>query len=156
MTSRQTRPAAIVVVGYGSRWHGDDAAGPLVAERLGQRLQHPELQCIACGQLLPELAELVSESGRVLLVDASLSEPAGGIACRRVVADAAGLARLGHQVTAGGVWRLAEAAFGRAARGRLYTIGAAQLGFHQPLSPIVESAIQRLVDRLERKLRGWL
>ena len=155
MTNRLVRPA-LVVLGYGSRWHGDDAAGPLVVERLEQRVHDPRLQCLACGQLLPEMAELVAESQRVLLVDASLSEPAGSVACRRIVADPAGLLRLGHQVTAGGLWQLAESAYGRAARGRLYTIGAGHLELGQPLSAPVEAAIECLVARLERKLRPWL
>jgi hydrogenase maturation protease len=58
----------MLVIGYGNTLRGDDAAGIQAAELIAKR--HPEIQCICMHQLMPEMAEQISECDIVFFVDA--------------------------------------------------------------------------------------
>jgi hydrogenase maturation protease len=61
----------LLVIGYGSTLHSDDAAGQRVAEAVaGWKL--PRVRAIAATQLTPEMASEIAQADRVIFVDAAL------------------------------------------------------------------------------------
>ena len=61
----------LLVIGYGNELLGDDAAGPLLARRIG-RCRYAGTKVLVAPMLLPEMAVDMSQSDRVLFVDASV------------------------------------------------------------------------------------
>ena len=58
-----------IVIGIGNEMRGDDGIGPRVVDAIPAR---PDLETVTVHQLVPELAERIRCSRRVLFVDASL------------------------------------------------------------------------------------
>ncbi len=74
----------ILLIGYGNTLRGDDAAGIQAAQLIAGL--HPEIECICMHQLMPEMAEQISECDMVVFIDADVNaakifsrkiEPAG-------------------------------------------------------------------------------
>jgi hydrogenase maturation protease len=59
-----------LIIGYGNTLRGDDGAGVLAAELVSKR--HPEADCVTVQELHPEIAEMMSEYGSVIFLDAAL------------------------------------------------------------------------------------
>lgn len=66
-----------LLIGYGNRLRGDDAAGPLLAEQLAELLPKDQVRVLAAHQLTPELVEelIRPEIDRVLFVDVKREQP---------------------------------------------------------------------------------
>ena len=60
----------LLVIGFGNTLRQDDAAGPLVAERISA-LGIPGVHALACPQLSPELAAELADVPAVVFVDAT-------------------------------------------------------------------------------------
>ena len=76
----------VLVIGYGNSIRGDDAFGPLVAERLEQTLQADRVEVLSRHLLTPELAADVRDASLVIFIDASSDGPVGQTVCRRITA----------------------------------------------------------------------
>src|SRR4029079_16715395 len=76
----------LLIIGYGNRLRGDDAAGYLAAESLRTLLIAPDIEILAVHQLTPELAEPIAVAGRVIFLDAAASGTPGEIVERSVTA----------------------------------------------------------------------
>jgi hydrogenase maturation protease len=76
--------ARALVIGYGNTLRGDDGIGYIAAQELSRMIDSPDVQIIACQQLTPELAKDVSESERVILVDAATGTQPGKIMIRKI------------------------------------------------------------------------
>ncbi|MBC8094674.1 MAG: hydrogenase maturation protease [Akkermansiaceae bacterium] len=61
----------LVVIGYGNTLRSDDGVGPRVADAVAE-LNLAAVQCLACHQLTPELAQRISSAREVVFVDASM------------------------------------------------------------------------------------
>jgi hydrogenase maturation protease len=61
----------ILLIGYGNELRGDDAAGPIIAEKI-EAMRLPGIRVIVCHQLTPELAEDIAGARVVIFVDASV------------------------------------------------------------------------------------
>ena len=71
------RPAKIVIIGFGSPIRGDDAFGPLVADKLIEELQYPEVEIFSRHILTAEMAESLRDATLVLFIDASIEGAVG-------------------------------------------------------------------------------
>ena len=69
---------SLLVIGYGSPLHRDDAAGRHVAERVAA-WEQPDVRAVSVRQLTPELSVSISQALRVVFVDASLVESGGPV-----------------------------------------------------------------------------
>ncbi len=60
-----------LIIGYGNRLRGDDAAGAILAEQLARQLRSDQAQVLALHQLTPELVEelIRPEIDKVLFID---------------------------------------------------------------------------------------
>ncbi len=141
-----------LVIGYGNTLRGDDAAGPLVAERVAA-WQAPGVETLAVPQLTPELAAAIARAGAVLFVDATVGAPA--LSLREVRPDPDN-SRLEHSAAPATLLALTRKAFGQLPPAWLLTIPAEHFEFSEALSPLaargVEAALAIAAERLQVQL----
>ena len=139
---------AVLVIGYGNRFRGDDAVGPLVAEAVSAwRL--PGVETIAVHQLTPELAARLAGARCVVLVDAATD--AATVTCRPVHPSAEAPA-LGHALNPGDLLGWAMQAFGQAPTAWLLAVPACVFEVGAGLSPAARGGLDEALSRIRR----WL
>ncbi|PJF35508.1 MAG: hypothetical protein CUN49_10210 [Candidatus Thermofonsia Clade 1 bacterium] len=129
-----------LVIGIGNTLRGDDGVGVAVAQSLAEQHSAPDLQVIACQQLTPELAALISQAEQVIFVDASLNLPVGKVQVQPLDA-AAEQACSAHHTAPSALLGLAKALYGAQPRSALVAIGAQAFGFSEQLSAPVAQAL---------------
>ncbi|MFO1476736.1 MAG: hydrogenase maturation protease [Verrucomicrobiota bacterium] len=138
---------ALLVIGYGNTLRNDDGVGPRVADALDQ-LRLPGVSVITCHQLNPELAESVSQSTRVVFVDASV-EAAREVRLRPIAASAS-TQLMAHAADPGTLLALARDVYGRCpATAEWLTIPIERLGFGEELSPFAQEGFQQAIAILK-------
>lgn len=122
-----------LIIGYGNPIRGDDAVGLRVAEAA----RAAGCNAIAVLQLLPELAEPVSQASRVLFIDCDIRLAPGQVAISEPEA-AAGW----HAPTSpAGLLELARELYSQAPPALCIGIGPETLELGETLSPIVQKAL---------------
>ena len=141
--------AALLILGIGNRYRCDDAAGPLVADRLAA-LGLPAREHSGEGAgLIEAWSGVASRAGRVVLVDAAQSGAAPGT-IRRLDAAAQPLPAAFFRYSTHR-FGLAEAVETARALGRLpprlvvYAVEGGCFDFGETLSPAVAAAVERVV-----------
>lgn len=144
-------PAAgrVLVIGYGNTLRGDDAFGPLVADRLRTGADLERVLILTCHQLTPELASDIAACEHAIFIDASIASPAGELVCRNLAAGEAGANALVHSLGPEQLLALAHLVYGRAPSASLVCVGGLRfdLGDHQ-LSPPIAAAVKPAVERI--------
>ena len=155
----------VLIVGYGNPLREDDGVGWRVVEEIerqkaegrGQNgsqssiFNHQSIVVIACHQLMPELAETISQAERVIFVDAAEGTPPGAIGVQTVVAKLAQPGAFTHHVDPAGLLAYAEMVYGRSpAITYLVTINAHRMGYEETLSPTIEAALPNLLAEIEK------
>jgi hydrogenase maturation protease len=143
----------VLVIGYGNTLRTDDGVGPRVAELLAG---HPRLAGAtvrACHQLSPELADDMRWATLVVLVDATTGAPPGAIVVRRV--DLAGESRVdggatSHHVDPDVLLALTRDLYGVTPETYLVSVGVADMGLGEALSPGVAAALPAAVEAVIR------
>ncbi len=132
-----------LIIGYGSPSRGDDAVGYLAAERLGGMAVH---------QLTPELAQDIAGAARVIFIDAAdaagVGEAVAGEIHEHAISPASAPGSFTHHCTPESLLAMARDLYGHAPAATLYTITAESFAFGAPLTPVVQSALDRLLARL--------
>lgn len=101
----------ILIIGYGNEIRGDDGAGLRVAEAI-EALHLPRVRVVACHQLMPDLAEPLSEAGAVFFADAKPAAEGAAIEVFPVLPETKGGFSL-HRGSPAGLLALAQALYGR-------------------------------------------
>jgi hydrogenase maturation protease len=145
---------SLLVIGYGNPLRGDDGFGWRAAERLeADRL--PGASVLTCHQLTPELADVLSQAGRAVFIDAA--DPGSGQAApgtlsrRRIEAREPEASAFSHHLDPAGLLALARAWFGRCPEAELITVTGERFDFSETLSSGVESALVEVL-RLVREM----
>jgi hydrogenase maturation protease len=140
-----------LVVGYGNALRSDDGVGPRAADLLAADPRLAGADVLARHQLTPELALDMSRASLVVLVDARATARPGEITVRRL--EAAGEARAGagpgpswHHVGPAELLALARELYGAAPPAFVVSVGAADLGPGETLSPEVAAALPAVAD----------
>jgi hydrogenase maturation protease len=148
-----------IVIGVGNRDRGDDAAGPLVCDRLQARPHDATttIRTFVCEGSILDLALLWGHDDHVVIVDAMQvgSEP-GRIVTFDATADPLPTpgALSTHEIDVSVAVELARAIGRMPARLLLIGIEAAQTEWGTPPSPAVEAAIDTIVDLLAEFVSG--
>jgi hydrogenase maturation protease len=139
----------VLVIGYGNTLRGDDAFGPVVADRLRTAADSERVLVLTCHQLTPELAGDIAVCEHVIFIDASIASPAGELVCRHLTAGEAAAGPLIHTLGPEQLLSFARLVYGRAPAASLICVGGLQfdLGDHQ-LSPPVAAAVAPAVGRI--------
>jgi hydrogenase maturation protease len=138
----------VLIIGYGNPLRGDDAFGWIAAERLRERIGDPDVEVLAVPQLVPELMEPISESGRVIFIDASNEGESGRLQCRHLEPDPRGSDALLHHMTPEALLAGARTLYGRVPEAVMYTVRAEQMEMSDTLTAEVEHALRQAVERI--------
>ena len=137
----------LLILGYGNQLRGDDAIGPLAAERLQSVITDPEIEIRALRQLTPELMEPISRAARVIFIDAALGSHPGEIAEREVEPRPAARP-FTHHATPESLLAAATALYGAAPPATIITVAAAGFEIGQSLSEHAQKALEDIVGRI--------
>jgi hydrogenase maturation protease len=151
---RPTPASRVLVIGYGNTLRGDDAVGPILAERLRGELRAEGVLVVACHQLTPELAADVAACERVVFVDASVDLPAGEVQARPLTAGAAEPASLVHSLGPERLLALTQLVYGRQPQAFLVSVGGLRFDFGDrllspPVAAAMESALQKIRELVD-------
>ncbi len=140
--------ARVLVIGFGNRLRGDDAAGPLAAERVAEACRDDDsIRCMPRPQLPPELAEDLSEVEAVIFLDADAEAEPGTIRRRNIGPDPEASLATCHSLSPTQLCTLCRSVYGNAPRDVLLSIGAGNLDYGDELSTPVEEALPNLVQK---------
>lgn len=151
--SNDRRPR-VLVIGCGNPLRGDDGLGGEAAERLMRSLRSASVEVMTCHQLTPELAEPISRSTLVVFIDAAENVTPGQIKSQELSPASLSLRGMSHELDPATLLGSAKLFFGNAPPAYLFTVGGQSWGPREGLSPIVRSAVVRLVDRIENLIAG--
>ncbi len=149
----------VLVIGYGNTLRGDDAFGPLVAERVRRVADPRRVDVRACHQLTPEFAADIAACDHVIFIDATIAAPAGQLDCRELACKDAATNAVLHSVGPEQLLALAFLVYGRAPSATLVCVGGLcfDVGDQQlsaPVAAAVPSAVARIQDLLAGRLAG--
>lgn len=145
----------MLVIGCGNRLRGDDAAGPLVIERLSRRGPPTGIRCLDAGTAGVDAVLAMRGAEHVVFVDACRSGAEPGtileLPAAEIMAATAGRGELStHGIRWDHALRLACSVLGDAAPRRVgvYLIEAGSLALGARLSPAVQRAVEQVTERL--------
>jgi hydrogenase maturation protease len=139
----------VLVIGYGNKLRGDDAAGIRVAELIAKRC--PEIECVCMHQLMPELAEQIAECDIVIFIDADVNVAQPNV--RLVALSVEDDQPCTHFISPESLLRLSQQLYGRMPL-KAYIIGipASQFEFSEELSESTKKAVEESVILAESLL----
>lgn len=135
-----------VLFGIGNPLRGDDGVGWHVLTQLEAELADSNtavfpITFVTTHQLFPEHADLISQAGQVIFVDAALSTPPGQINSRVVVPLPTERSAFSHHLTPAHLLSLAAEIYGRYPPALLLTLNGATFELRETLSPEVKTAV---------------
>lgn len=142
-----------LIVGYGNPLRGDDGIGIRAAELLADRggVSPPltdDVEVIACHQLNIELAALIADVDRLILIDASVFGEPGAVHEQILTPMIPESNSLSHHLDAGGLLAVAQMLYGHAPHTTLFTISGSAFDYAETFSPPVATALPKLVARI--------
>jgi hydrogenase maturation protease len=137
-----------LIIGYGNPLRGDDGVGWEIASRLAAIIPNGAAQIITVHQLVPELAEPVSEAELVVFIDASQSGDPGTWRCDEVKRRVLPGDLLGHHFDACDLLACSRALFGASPRAFVVSLAAESFEFQDKLTPTVEALLSDVVNYL--------
>jgi hydrogenase maturation protease len=147
--------ARILILAYGNPLRSDDGIAWHAAELLRKRLSSDEAQIVCVHQLMPELAETISNAGGTIFIDAREDGEPGQICEGRVAQNAEDMYGT-HTLTPSQMMDLCSALYGN--RPEAYEVSATGESFThgEELSHRLENALPQmveLVNGLARKIQ---
>jgi hydrogenase maturation protease len=143
--SRSGLKPALLVIGYGNTLRSDDGVGPRVAEAVGA-LGLPGVRTLICQQLSPEHADPISQTDRVVFVDAAVGEPRA--VQFRELEPGTTTQLMAHAADPRTMLALARDVFGHAPRAWWLTIPAVNLEFSETLSVEAERGCEAAIKHI--------
>ncbi len=148
--------ARVLVIGYGNVLRTDDGVGPHAARLLADDPRLAGAAVLARHQLAPELAADVAGAALVILVDATTATPPGAVTVRPLAAaagpggPATGPGATSHHVGPELLLGLASELYGAAPEAVAVSVGVANMGPGETLSPRVAAALPAVADAVAR------
>lgn len=151
------RRQAVVVIGYGSPIRGDDAVGPLVADRLDQRVDDPCVTVISRHVLTAELAESLRDATLVIFIDASVDGNQGEVAVRSLVPRTDAASAMAHTLDAEALLGWTRGLYGKQPEAILVSIAGGSFDYaNYHLSAAVEAAVEPMVQQTLMRIEQHL
>ena len=139
----------VLVIGYGNPLREDDGIGwAAAAEIANWHIPNCALHVEQAHQLLPELADPISQADMVIFVDASVKGEAGQITQQTIKPTIGLLTAFTHHFDPAGLLTYAGALYDHVPRAYLFTVTAASLGYKETLSPVVAQALPQLLAQI--------
>ncbi|MBK1718014.1 hydrogenase maturation protease [Thiocystis violacea] len=147
-----------LIIGYGSPIRGDDALGPLAADRLENRSLPTGVEVISRHILTAELVADIADKDRVIFLDAAADSAPGTVRCRRLEPDARAVSTMAHFLDPRELLAWCETLYGRVPETCLVTAAGDSFDYdNYRLTPIAEAALDRMLDWVDRLMtqEGW-
>jgi hydrogenase maturation protease len=133
-----------LIIGYGNPLRRDDGFGGVIIETL--KAEPAEgMEFIQTHQLMPELAEDVSQASQVIFVDASVDGIPGGVKVRPVIAGERPVPKNTHYVAPQELLGIADLLYGHQPEAWLITVTGEDFGLGEGLSQGVEKQIPEVL-----------
>lgn len=143
----------VLVIGYGSPIRGDDALGPLAADRLAERSLPKGVSVIARHVLTAELVADIADHDAVIFLDAGADLAPGEIRCQPLLPDASGISAMAHFLDPRELLAWCETLHGQAPDSYLVTGGGASFDYAgYALTPAAQDAVDRMLLEVDRLL----
>lgn len=143
----------LLVIGYGNTLRQDDAAGPLVAERIGA-LGISGVRAMSCPQLTPELAAELADALTVVFVDAT-TDTTREVELEPIApGDSSGAT--GHAADPRALLAMAQELYGTAPAAWLLKVPAENLGHGEGLSPRTRRGVEAAVGEIRTLVAEWM
>lgn len=133
-----------LVIGIGSSLRSDDGLGLYLAENVRHRGA-----VITCTQLMPELAEPISQAERVIFFDAHDGSIPTEITCERVEPMIT-VGAFSHHVTPSSLLAAAQTWYGRTPDALLIAVTGGSFELGTAFSPTIQVALPNLTRTIER------
>ena len=143
-----------LLIGYGNPLRGDDGVGCHVAGRFKDEAAAlmggaaDDLGVVSVPQLVPELAEVMAQAERVVLVDASHGLLPGEIKVRKVEPAPEASESLIHAYDPATLAAWAGNLYGNTPDIHVVAVGTESFGFGQGLSPEVAEAVPAVLQQV--------
>ena len=159
---RPRGPGRVLVIGYGNALRTDDGVGWHAARLLAGDPRLAGAVVVAEQQLAPELALDMSAATLVVLVDATTTTKPGTVTVRQLAAPGEESAGAGsgasgtgpgatsHHVDPGLLLALARELYGAAPEAVEVSVGVADVGPGETLTPLVAAALPAVADAVAR------
>lgn len=143
-----------LLIGYGNPLRGDDGVGCHVAEKfcgeagslMGEAAE--SLRVVSVPQLVPELAEVMAQAERVVLVDASHGLLPGEIKVRKVEPAPEASESMIHAYDPATLAAWAGNLYGNSPDIHVIAVGTESFGFGQGLTPEVAEAVPQVMQQV--------
>jgi hydrogenase maturation protease len=141
----------VLIIGYGSPIRGDDAIGPLVADRLQNEVLPDGVDVISRHILTAELVADLVEHDRVVFLDAAVDGPPGEIRCRQLGPDAGAMSTMAHFLDPRELLAWCETLYGEVPETFLVSVCGASFEYSSySLSSSAEAAIEPMLEWVRR------
>jgi hydrogenase maturation protease len=138
-----------LVIGYGSPIRGDDALGPLAADRLDAEGVPEGVRVLSRHVLTAELAEDIAAADLVVFLDAATDGQPGEIRIHPLVPDATAISTMAHFLDPRELLAWAETLYDQRPQAWLASVAGARFDYGlYELSPAVASALGPLIERV--------
>jgi hydrogenase maturation protease len=143
--------ARVLVIGYGSPIRGDDAIGPLVADRLCEDGPPEGVAVVSRHILTAELVADLVEHDRVIFLDAAVDGVPGEVRCRELAPDASAMSTMAHFLDPRELLAWCETLYGKVPETFLVSACGASFDYaHYSLTPLAEAAIAPMLEQVRR------
>lgn len=143
-----TQDEPILIIGFGNLLRGDDGVGPRVAETIA-RWNRPGVLTLAVHQLLPEMAEALSNSRFAIFVDADLSRNSNFESVRVTPLTPCSTASpLGHVSNPAQLLALAQDVIGRCPAACLIRVPVCDMSLGESLSALAQAGANAALHRI--------
>ncbi|MGA7980693.1 MAG: hydrogenase maturation protease [Chromatiaceae bacterium] len=142
-------PRKTLVIGYGSPIRGDDAIGPLVADRLEAEGTAADVTVVSRHILTADLVPAIAAADLAIFLDAAVDGAAGEVRCRSLEPDAAARSTMAHFLDPRELLAWTHALYGRVPK--TYLVSAAGASFDYAgyqLTPVAEAAVDPMLERV--------
>jgi len=140
-----------LIIGYGSPIRGDDALGPLAADRLENAELPDHVAVISRHILTAELVADLMEADRVIFLDAAVDVKPGVVSCRRLEPDATAVSTMAHFLDPRELLAWCQSLYDHTPESYLISAGVASLDYASyQLTPIAESALEQMLAAVGR------
>jgi hydrogenase maturation protease len=151
MTHARTAGTKVLIIGYGSPIRGDDAIGPLVADRLEREGVPEGVAVISRHILTAELVADLVEHDRVVFLDAAVDGPPGEVRCRQLAPDAGAMSTMAHFLDPRELLAWCETLYGQVPETFLVSACGTSFDYaNYSLTPDAEAAIEPMIEQVRQ------
>lgn len=138
----------VLIIGIGNSLRRDDGIGIVASQKLEKAVGNSHVHIISCQQLTPDLAEDVSETDRVIMIDADHGNIPGKVAVKEITLGNRALGSLTHDLEPEELLACARDLYGKTPDAFLVTAIGESFEFGEGLSQFASGALPEIIRRV--------